>query len=225
VPGPAGAGVPPGAWNPQATAPQSSGNGCLKACLIVGIILVVLGVVGVIGMMLFARSLLEGVGINPDGTLQECPYVSDSELDQAIGRDGYALPLSGLIGDIATGAVDERILPGADGCWIVAEQPSLIGRVAVVEAVDAGAQFASIREAGAGDYTGPAVTGLGDEAFCTGVASGVGSGVLVRAGNRLVFVSMFDQAMSDDFEFTGDNVMYSPATCELAQRVATAALN
>ena len=220
----AGAGVPPGAWNPQAPPPKS-GNGCLKACLIVGIILVVLGVLGIVGMMLFARSLFEGVGINPDGTLQDCPFLPDSELDQAIGRDGYALPLTGFIGDIATGAVDDRILQGADGCWIVAEQPSLVGRVAVVDAADASSQFAAIAAAGAGDYTGPAVAGFGDEAFCTGFASGLGSGVLVRVGNRLVFVSLFDENVSGDMTFTDDNVMYSPSTCELAQRVAAAALN
>jgi hypothetical protein len=223
VPAPGAPGAPPGGWAPAPA--KSSGNGCLKACLIVGIILVVLAVLGVVGMMLFARSLIEGVGVNPDGTLQECPYVSDAELDAALGRDADALPLSGLIGDIASGAVDARILPDADGCWMVAESPGLVGRIAVAEELDAAGTFRQIKADGAGAYTGPDVSGIGDEAFCTGAASGVGSGVLVRAGNRLVFVSLIDEDVAQDFQFTDDNVMYSPSACELSQRVAAAAMN
>jgi hypothetical protein len=188
------------------------------------VLLVVLGVIGIIGMMFFARSFVEGLGVNPDGSLKECPYLPDAELDAAIGRDGYALPLSGIIGQIATESVDARILPKADGCWIVSEEPPLIGRVAVVDSGDAATQFATIKATGEGDYTGPAVSGLGDEAFCTGMSTGIGSGVLVRQGNRLVFVSLVDQGLASDLEFDED-VPYSPSTCALAQRVAAAALN
>ena len=98
------------------------------------------------------------------------------------------VPFSGIIGDFATGALDSRILPDADDCWIIAE-PSLFGRIAVAESLDAAGTFQQIRADGAGDYVGPDVPGFGDEAFCTGVGATAGSGILVRAGNRLVFVS------------------------------------
>jgi hypothetical protein len=186
------------------------------------VILVVLGVIGVVGIMLFARSLVGDI-VGPDGQLAQCTYISDAELDDAIGRDGEALPSTGIIGDIATGALDRRILPDADGCWIVA-QPSLFGRIAVEDSLDAAGSFQQIRAAGAGDYVGPDVAGFGDEAFCTGVGTTAGSGVLVRAGDRLVFVSLADAGLFEDLEFTDDNVMYSPSACELAQRVADAVL-
>jgi hypothetical protein len=210
--------VPPGAWNPQPA--PSSGNGCLKACLIVGIILVVLGVVGVIGLTMLGNALVGGI-VGPDGELAECTYISDAELDAAIGRDGEALPESGLIGEIMKQMLDTRILPDAPGCWITANE--LVGRIAVQDG-NAAATFAAVKASGAGEYTGPDVTGFGDEAFCTGVAATAGSGVLVRSGDRIVFVSLADPTLFGDLTFTDDAVMYSPSACELAQRVAAVVL-
>ena len=63
--------------------------------------------------------------------------------------------------------------------------------------------------------------GFGDEAFCTGVEATAGSGILVRAGDRLVFVSLADPGLFEDLEFTDDSVMYSPSRAGarlLAQR-------
>jgi hypothetical protein len=187
------------------------------------VVLVVLAILGMVALTMLGNALVGGI-VGPDGQLAECSLVSDGELDAALGRDAEALPSGGLIGEIATGALDTRILPDAQDCWIVAE-PSLFGRIAVQDDANAAATFAEIKAEGAGEYVGPDVDGIGNEAFCTGVGSIAGSGVFVRFGNRLVFVSLVDQGLFEDLQFTDDSVMYSPSACELAQRVAAAVAN
>jgi hypothetical protein len=177
---------------------------------------VVLGVIATIGLMMLGNALVGGV-VGPDGQLAECQYISDDELDAAIGRDGEALPSSGLLGELVEGMLDNRILTDAPGCWITADE--LVGRIAVQDG-NAAATFASLKAEGAGEYTGPDVAGFGEEAFCTGMATAAGSGVLVRAGDRLVFVSLADPNLFGDLQITDDQVLYSPSACQLAQQVA-----
>ena len=67
------------------------------------------------------------------------------------------------------------------------------------------------------------VSGIGDEAFCTGVLNATMSGVLVRQGDTLVYVSLLGSTQPD-FETTESGVIWSPETCAEAQQVARAIL-
>ena len=59
--------------------PPAGNNGCLRACLIVGGILVVLVIVGGIALSFFVSQLVEQVQENPDAFLGgECELVSSA---------------------------------------------------------------------------------------------------------------------------------------------------
>ncbi len=188
-------GTPPaGSWNPQ---PASSGNGCLKACLIVGGILVVLAILGVIGIGILGASFANDIGINLDGTAKTCELVSDDDLAQVLGSDSQALPIGG-IADATIGQVvlDKRVIPDAPDCWIVgASETSTTGRVARQDGGDAAGEFQGARRtAQEQGYLDGDVTGLGDEAFCTAFSEFGAAGILVRSGSSLVYVSLIDPA-------------------------------
>ena len=85
---------PPGAWNPQ---PAQSGNGCLKACLIVGGVLVVLGIIGIIGIVVLSLRFADDLGVDSDGSMRACELITNEELGAALGSGADALPMGGLV--------------------------------------------------------------------------------------------------------------------------------
>ncbi|MEW6223806.1 MAG: hypothetical protein AB1627_04185 [Chloroflexota bacterium] len=233
-------GPPPGSWNPAPV--QSSGSsGCLKLVLI----LVVIGAIGfallIAGILFLGRQLTDSIGVNPDGSVgTACPFIEDSELSEALGSEAEALVLDGLW-DATIGIIlDKRALGTAEDCWITADESTPTGRIAVYQGGDAADVFRQERENAAptsedqgngitvttdGWFAGE-VAGLGDEAFCTGVSPAIQAGVLVRQGDRVVYVSLSGPAdAAPDFETTEDGVIAAPAICDAAQEVARQVLD
>jgi hypothetical protein len=224
VPGTPGA-PPPGAWNPQ---PAQSGNGCLKACLIVGAILIIVGIIGIIGLVVVSMRVAGDLGVNSDGSMKACELITNDALGAALGSEAQALPIVGL-GDITVGQVlDRRALPDAPDCWIVSSSAtSLTGRLARQDGGDASGDFQRARQgAEAGGYFAGDASGVGDEAFCTGMSATGSFGILVRIGGNLAYVSLFDPATmeSRDFQTDSNGVIVSPETCAQAGAVALAML-
>ena len=188
--GAAPGGVPPN-WVAE-PAPPAKGNGCLKACLIVGVILVILAAIFIGGLILIGGRIAGSIteNIDSNGNLKECPFVSNTTLDSVLGSGVEASPLTGFF-DATLGLVlDKRVLPSADDCWLTTENStdanSALGRIARYQGGDAAAMFQQEQKNAQptstdqgnglsveteGYYGGP-VTGVGDEAFCTDVNAG-----------------------------------------------------
>jgi hypothetical protein len=226
-----GGGAPPG-WNPQPVAP-SNNNGCLKACLIVGVLLAILFFIGVAAIVFLGNQIVGSV-VDSEGNLQSCPFVSNDELSEVLGPGTKALPLQGIFDSTLGLILDKRVMPDDEDCWITSDGANGTGRLARYQGPDAAAKFAAERQAaqptsedqGGGvkleneGYFGGDVSGFGDEAFCTGVLNATMSGVLVRQGDTLVYVSLLGGTDS----VTDTGVIWSQATCEQAQEVARAIL-
>jgi hypothetical protein len=220
-PAPGTQGAPPATWNPQ---PATADNGCLKACLIVGIVVVVLAVVFFIAVALLGMKFATDIGVTSNGSLKACELISNDQLGEALGGQPQAAPLVGL-GDATIGRVlDNRILPDAPDCWIMAggAGSSVTGRLAREDTPDAASIFKSEKAgAASGGYLAGELAGIGDESFCTGASDATSVGVMARAGNRLVYVSLIDGAgAGNDLQTTADGVVTSLATCRLAGKVA-----
>jgi hypothetical protein len=239
-PQPMAGGAPPGSWSPQPAAP-SGNSGCLKACLIVAVLGIVLVAVLVIGFVFIVNRAVQETGINSDGSIgTPCGIISDADLSSALGSEASAVELTGLF-DLSIGFVlDKRVLPDAHDCWITSDGSNAIGRIARYDGGDAASVFAQERQNAeptsqdqgnglsieSSGYFGGDVQGLGDEAFCTGVTLTGQAGVLVRKGDTLVYVSMSSPAddTTPNFDSTDQGVVTAPTICDQAQEVARAIL-
>jgi hypothetical protein len=215
-------------------------SGCVKAI----IILLVLGVVALIAFVVFAGALFNNLrnnlGIDIDGggggISDNCAFLSDADAKSVFGGSADAFDLSGLA-DASIGLIiDKRVLANAPDCWITEGDKAYIARIALSEGGDSSALFAAERKAaeptsedqGGGvtleseGYFGGDVSGLGDEAFCTGISTAIMAGVLVRQGDRVVYVSVgpADETKPPEMDVTGDGTVTAPALCTFAQEVA-----
>jgi hypothetical protein len=190
----------------------------------------------VAAILFIGRQFTESIAVNPDGSVgTPCPFIDDSELSAALGSDAEAIVLDGLA-DVTIGIIlDKRVLPTAEDCWITADESTPTGRIAVYQGGDATGVFRRERENAAptsvdqgdgitvttdGWFAGE-VSGLGDEAFCTGISPAIQAGVVVRRGDRVVYVSLSGPADEvPEFETTEDGVIWAPAICAAAQAVA-----
>ncbi len=223
---PGGPGMPPASWAP---APAKSGNGCLKACLIVGGILVVIGIILAVIVGIFFQRVVSSMPVGPNGELKACPLIATSDVQDILGQDAVAFPLEGFLGDLVNAPVDERMLKDADDCWILSNMnetgATTAGRLAAQDDGNASSTFASIKAAGQSTYTASDVSGVGDEAFCTGGTDGLGFGIFARGGNKLVYVSLIDpNALANGLDTAPNGVEYSQASCDLAAQLAKAML-
>jgi len=200
--------------------------------------------VGAIGFVLLVVLLIflgnqiaSSVGVNGDGTIGDrCTLIDDGALRDTLGADAAAYRLDGL-SEITIGiVVDKRVLPDAEDCWISAADSTPIGRIARYTGSDAASVYQAERQKAAptsedqggglsidnSGYFAGEVTGLGDEAFCTGVSPAVQAGVLVRQGDTLVYVSLGGPAdgSTPAFGVTPDGVVTAPEICDSAQQVA-----
>jgi hypothetical protein len=230
-------GQPQPGW--QGTPPaKSSGNGCLKACLIVGAILVVLAIIAFIALFAAGSSFVGGLGIDSNGNLKDCGIVSSQQLQTVLGPDAEAHPLSGLANSTVGITLDKRVLPDADNCYMISgasdtASPSSggYGRIAKHSGGDAASVFDSERaKAQSGQYFATDVPGAGDQAFCTGWSEAYpATGALVRKGNDLVYVSLLIGSNFGDLNFnlaSADNgVAYSQDACNQAVAIAELALH
>ena len=217
---------------------KTGGNGCLKACLIVGAILVVLAIVVVIALGALGASFFGGLGIDSSGNLKDCPIVSSAQLKSALGPDTEAHPLSGLANAAVGLTLDKRVLKDADNCYIVSGASSDstqvsggYGRIAKYSGGDAASVFDRERSsAQAGKYFAQDVSGAGDQAFCTGWSDTYpATGALVRRGNDLVYVSLLVGSSYGDIFLdqasSAAGVPYSPKACSEAVSIAELAFH
>src|SRR5262245_24490592 len=201
APGAVPHGTPPGAqpgWNPDVVPPTRSNNGCLKACLIVAVILAILFFVGVAALVFIGNRIVSSVGVDENGNIgTPCPFISNDELSAALGTHAEALELNGFF-DATIGLIlDKRVLPDAEDCWISnngsTSSNSATGRMARYQGSDAAAVYqqewqkaqptstdqgngVSLENPG---YFGGDVTGFGDQAFCTSLSPAFQGGVIV----------------------------------------------
>ena len=174
--------------------PPSGNNGCLRACLIVGGILLVLLVVGGIALSIFVSQIVEQVQENPDAVFGgECQLVSSIEVSDALREDVEVLALEGFADGTMGAILDKRLLPDATDCWILGDGTT--GRIAVIDA-DAETVFRTSRAEAEASFLERDVE-LGDEAFCTTIDQQGSGGVLVRFDQRVVYVSLVAQSFDD----------------------------
>ena len=221
-------------WN-AAPPPAKSGNGCLKACLIVGVLLVVLAVIAFIVLFAAGASIVSGLGVDSNGNFKDCSIVSSAQVQTVLGPDTQVSPLSGLANTIGGVTLDKRILPNAENCWVgsgtspdSSQVNGEFGRIAKYSGGDAGSVFDQARTAAQnGQYFVNDVPNAGDQAFCTGWSDQYpGTGALVRKGNDLVYVSFLIGPNLDFNETSGDNgIPYSPQACQDGVAVALLALH
>jgi hypothetical protein len=205
-------------WQP---APAKSSNGCLKACLIVGIILVILAVVFFIAITVIGMRFASDMGINADGTMQECEFVSNAELEQVVDGRPTGLPLGGIVDATLGQVLDKRLLADARDCWLVDESNTAGGYTGRMALQEDGSFDAELGTAQEGGFYATDISGFGDRAFCTGIAETGSTGALVAQGRNLAYVSLI-AGSAGGFDFTeGPNgVLYSPAACEQAAAIA-----
>jgi hypothetical protein len=217
-------GPPSGGWAPAPA--QSSSNGCLKACLIVGAILVVVAIVGFVALGALVGQFASDMGIDSQGNLKTCELIAQGDVERILGSDAQATPMGGLVDNTIGRVLDQRILPNAPDCWLISGTGSNVtGRIAQQDG-NASGTFASARQAAeAGGYFAGDVT-FGDEAFCTGMTDVGSFGILVRRGDSLAYVSLLDADVMEaqSFEIGPDGQLVSPQTCDLAGQLAEATL-
>jgi hypothetical protein len=222
--------------------------GCLKAAII-------LGVIAIVALALFAFVLsrlvgdfLGGAG-GPDGfgggdggsTDGACALLPDDEARQVLGGNADAIELSGGLYELSIGLIiDKRVLPDAPDCWVTEGEKSFMARVArsdgngaaVYAQEKANAQPTSEDQGGGVSvenpgYFGGDVSGLGDEAFCTGLSPTIMAGVVVRQGDSVVYASVGppeEGQLVPNMGSEGD-VVTAPDLCLLAQELAREVLD
>jgi hypothetical protein len=214
---------------------KSGNNGCLKACLIVAVIGIVLAIIAVIALFALARNVGDGLGVDSNGNLKDCGIVSSQQLQTVLGKDTEAHPMSGIINATIGATLDKRVLPDADNCYILSGTRAIasadqatgsFGRVAKYSGDASGTFSKELQNAKDGKYFAINVSGAGDQAFCTGLSDTYpATGALVRKGSDLVYVSL----LITDFSFSqasGENgVEYSPNACDQAIKIAKLALH
>ena len=166
-----------------------------------------------------------------------CSFITDDQASEALG-----LTVSAESGDSALGSLlgiirDSRLLADQPYCFVSSEDSGTQAWVSLYEGNDAQAVFAGAEDAADGQvvssssdasgslsvetdpFRGEDVDGLGDEAFCTDPGATVSGGVLARAGDRVVYVSIMPLA-----ENQGADVL-DGSLCERAVPLARTVLD
>ncbi len=188
--------------------------------------MLVLVVIVIVALSIIGMRFAQDLGVNSNGTLTECAIVSSADVSDALGGKAEALPLGGIVDATIGQVLDKRVIPNADDCWVAGDNTAT-GRVARQAGGDAAGAFRSAKAAAmAGAYFAGDVSGVGDEAFCTGMSEADSFGVLTRRGDTLVYVSLIDPATAvSGMQTNSDGVVISPQTCALAQAVARKVLH
>ncbi len=226
---------------PPPAATKSGMSGCVKALIIVGVLLIVLIIAAAFAFQAFFRNFV-GADLDGDGSLAECQLLPDDEARAVLGGNADAIELSGFF-DASLGLIlDKRVLADAPDCWVTEGSAAYIARVARYDGADAATVFAAEREAaqpvtedqGGGvsvtreGYDAGDAPGIGDEAFCTGISGGIMAGVAVRQGNSVVYVSVGPPSEGQtvpDMQPMPNGVIGSPSLCALAQDLAREVLD
>jgi hypothetical protein len=191
------------------------------------------------------------VGAKTDGIVggAGCPFATDAEVGALVGGGPIKLVKAGSLTSFVSSIVDSRVIPDAPSCWGMSDgsAPSADSTrlMRIAEQTSTGAAKAFRDEVtkakgvtvnkGKGlsvtgvPYYNKAVTGIGDEAFCTSASTtGPGSaGVLVRKGNRLVYVSLtpdFSKGAPGIGSPGRTTLSTDDGSCALAQKIARVVL-
>jgi hypothetical protein len=229
-------------WAGGSAPPPPVKPGGIPGCLKVAIILVVILVIGLVAILALAGTLINGLagnlggnGNGGSGIDAECPFLSDADARTLFGGSADAIELSGLTDATIGFVIDKRVLSTAPDCWVTDGDKAYIARIARYQGNDAASVFELERQAaeptsedqGGGitvttdGYNAGEVSGLGDEAFCTGVIPTGMAGVLVRQGDRVVYASVgpANENEPPEMGLSGD-VVTAPKLCTFAQEVA-----
>jgi len=210
-------------------------SGCAKAAIIGGVV-VVLGVIAVVAVVFFGvRNFVNDID-DELSTSDSCDFVNDAEASEALG-----VSVSVESGDSALGSIlgiirDTRLLADQPFCFISSDDSSTQAWVSLYEGGDAEEVFANAEDVADGQvvsgtsdasgsitvesdpFRGEDVAGLGDEAFCTDAGFTIFGGVLARAGDQVVYVSVLPLE-----ENQGSDVL-DGSLCERAVPLARAVL-
>lgn len=224
-------------FKPGHVPPRSSG--VPKGLIVAGVIVLVVVVLGYVGITyvtgLVGDKLESAVG-------GDCTLVSGDDVGSVMGGEFELIQLGGLT-SIASVALDNRVLADATTCWAtetsVSDDNVRLVRIAKLGGGDAQARFQQERTLAQGvkDDRGGGITvesqpyfnkdvSFGDEAFCTTTDMTGASGVLVRRGGDLIYVSLTSggvpqiapdagSAPNGAIKFADDD-----AHCDLAQKLA-----
>ena len=195
-PPPSPSGVTPGGWAPGPDGaqvpwgtPQTGGNGCLRACLVIGLIGLALVIVGVAALAVLGGRLVENVRDNPDAFLgAPCTLASPYDVSDAVGEEVQIYKLEGFLGGMMHTFLDKRLLPDAPDCYVIG-RTGLVARIAVDD-TGGPAEFADARAAADGRFLNTDLHDIGDEAFCTAASQYGSAGALVRWGQTVAYVSV-----------------------------------
>jgi hypothetical protein len=179
-------------------------------------------IIAVVAITVLGLKFAQDIGVNPDGSMKACSFISNNDLSSVLGGDAQALPLGGIADATIGQALDKRIIPTAEDCWITASgDNATTGRLARQAGGDASGAFRSAVDAAkSGGYYANQVTGVGDEAFCTGMSEVGSFGLLARKGDQLVYVSLIGAMSTSDLVTTPEGMPTSPKTCSLDQEIA-----
>jgi hypothetical protein len=216
-------------------------SGCAIAALVLVGLLVIGGIgVVVLGTVVFhkAKHKLDeatgGGGLVP----HDCPVLSNAKARDLCGANAEAstIPLENLMNV----ALDSRVLADSASCWVTNADNERTIILRHREGGDAHARYQQEHDAaqptsqdkGNGltveneGYFDKDVSGLGDEAFCTGLSLSGATGVLVRSGDRLMYVSVTlgpDEFAPSDLGTKPDSgVITNDKMCDAAQQAARA---
>jgi hypothetical protein len=162
--------------------------------------------------------------------------MTDAEARDLVGGNADAADLSGLYQATLGLVIDMRALPNAPDCIITDGQKTYLVRIAksdgngaaVFAQEKANAQPTSQDQGGGvtlenAGYFGGDVSGLGDEAFCTGISNAIMAGVVARRGDTVLYVSVGPPEEGDtsvpEMGSQG-GVITAPGLCSLAQDIA-----
>jgi hypothetical protein len=188
---------------PYQLAPK--GGSGKKIAIIVTVAIMLLVVVPGVGLFLFVR-VVSNKATNLIGA-GACSIVSNDRAGKALGAP-VSLNSGTGIGALVAGAIDNRVLPDAPSCFATID-PQANGQLPTLIRIsrktgDAKTTFrqevtkakgVTVKRTGdisvqSDPYYGKAVTGLGDEAFCTTMAPTGSVGVLARRGDTLVYTAV-----------------------------------
>jgi len=237
-PGPAAQSAPPAHPAPPGPSAQPAKSGGIpKGLLIAGGIVLVVVVLGYTVSSYFLHKVGDRLGGSIAGG--DCTLIDTNDVDAVLGGKFDLLELGGFT-KIATPVLDSRVLADATTCWATQNDadPGRLVRIARLKTADAGNRFQQERTSAHGvkEDRGGGVTvesqayfnkdvSLGDEAFCTTTDFTGSSGVLVRHGDTLIYVSLTSPDFNPQIDPTaarGGTIKFADddVHCDLAQKLA-----
>ncbi len=216
---------------------KKSNKGCMTVLIVFLVLGLLAGIAAVVGIAWLGNKVDSGDAFGKT----TCDFVSEKDVSDAMGGKYDLIQLGGLTA-IATPALDARVLADGKTCWATPNGTGTgsVVRIARLETGDAANRFqqelakakGTTQDKGNGlsvsteGYLNKELSGVGDQAFCTTTDLAGSSGVLVRNGDKLVYVSVgmdsastpsidLNAAQNGQVKFGNDD-----KNCEVAQKIA-----